>query len=73
MNEIKIFNNPQFGEIRTATNESGEPLFVASDICDALGYSNSRKAIGDHVDQEDVTKRDTPTNGGIQYCSIVPG
>lgn len=38
---------------------SGEPLFCASDVCSALGYVNSRKAIADHVDEGDVTKRDT--------------
>ena len=36
MNEIKIFNNPQFGEIRTATTESGEPLFCLADLCSSL-------------------------------------
>jgi prophage antirepressor-like protein len=36
MNEIKIFNNQQFGEIRTATNETGEPLFCLADLCSAL-------------------------------------
>lgn len=60
-----------FCEIRTVTTEAGEPLFVASDVCDALGYSNSRKAVGDHVYSEDVTKRDTPTNGGIQSLSYI--
>ena len=62
--EIKIFNNPQFGEIRTTLNESGEPLFVAVDICNALGYSNSRDAVIRHVDTEDVVKHDTLTPGG---------
>lgn len=60
MKEIQIFNSPQFGEIRVI-GTSEEPLFRASDICSALGYSNPRKAIADHVDEGDVTKRDTPT------------
>lgn len=53
MNELKIFKNPYFGEIRTVTSELGEPLFVASDVCSALGYSNSRDAVSRHVDSED--------------------
>lgn len=55
-----------FGEIRTMTDENGEPWFVGKDVATALGYANSRKAIADHVDEEDkgVTKRDTL--GGAQ-------
>ncbi len=62
MNEITIFQNNQFGEIRTMTDEKGEPWFVGKDVAVALGYSNSRKALLDHVDDEDrkdgVTIRD---------------
>jgi prophage antirepressor-like protein len=50
-----------FGAIRTTTNEQGEPLFVGKDVAEALGYKNSRKALLDHVDEEDkgtVTIRD---------------
>lgn len=53
MNKIQIFKNEQFGEIRTVVNESGEPMFAAMDVCNALGYSNSRKAIADHTDAEE--------------------
>jgi prophage antirepressor-like protein len=52
MNNIQIFNNPQFGNIRTVTID-GEPWFVGKDIAEALGYTNSKKALGDHVDVED--------------------
>lgn len=71
MNDIKIFRNPQFGEIRTAVAESGEPMFCAADVCYALGYSNPRKAISDHVDEGDVTKRDTPTVSGVQSMTFI--
>lgn len=60
MNDIQIFNNPQFGSVRT-TGTPEEPWFCATDVCKALGYTNGRKAIADHVDEGDVTKRDTPT------------
>lgn len=61
MKELQIFNNADFGEIRVLEIDS-EPWFVGKDIADILGYSNSRKAIGDHVDEEDkgVTKCYTP-------------
>lgn len=71
MNEIKIFENPQFGEIRTMTDEQNAPLFCALDLCVALGYANSRDAITRHVDEEDVVKRDTPTRGGTQLMAYV--
>lgn len=58
MNEIQIFNNKEFGSIRTV-NIDGEPWFVGKDVANALGYSNNRKAISDHVGEED--KRDGVT------------
>lgn len=58
MNETKIFENPEFGSIRTV-EQNGEPWFVGKDVATALGYSNPRKAIADHVDAED---KNTVTN-----------
>ena len=60
MEVVKVFQNPEFGSIRTL-NINGEPWFVGKDVADMLGYSNSRKALIDHVDEEDkntVTFRD---------------
>ena len=67
---IQVFNNTEFGEIRSMTID-GEPYFVGKDVAAALGYSNPRKAIGDHVDEEDkgVTKCDTL--GGGQNLTII--
>lgn len=70
MNEIQIFNNPEFGAIRTA-GTADEPIFCANDICRALGYNNGRDAIARHCDEGDVVKRDTLTSGGIQSMSFV--
>ena len=56
MNDITIFNHLG-NDIRVMTDEQGEPLFVGKDICDALGYTNSRAAIARHLDEDDVTKR----------------
>lgn len=70
MNDLQIFNNPDFGEIR-AVEVGGEPWFVGKDVAAALGYTNPRKALGDHVDEEDkgVTKCYTP--GGEQEMTII--
>lgn len=69
--EVQVFNSPLFGDIRVITDENGNPLFCASDVCNQLGYSNGRKAVQDHVDIEDVTKRDTLTKGGLQSMTYV--
>lgn len=58
MNEIAIFTNPGFGEIRTLETDDGKVLFCGTDVAKALGYSNPRKAIADHC--RCVTKRDVP-------------
>ena len=71
MNQIQIFKNQEFGAIRTLTNEQGEALFCAKDVCDALKYGNSREALRKHVDEKDVTKRDTLTKGGKQMMTFI--
>ena len=55
MNEIQIFQNVEFGAIRTMSNEQGEVMFCAKDVAEALGYSNGRDAVRKHVDGEDKT------------------
>ena len=52
MNELKIFENPEFGKVRTV-NVNGEPWLVGKDVAEALGYERGTKAIADHVDEED--------------------
>lgn len=70
MNELQIFNSFEYGTIRTL-QINNEPWFVAKDITDRLGFANGRKAVIDHVDEEDkgVTKCDTP--GGSQNLTII--
>ena len=70
MREISIFNSEEFGDIR-AIEIDNEPWFVGKDVATALGYSNTRKAIGDHVHEDDkgVTKWDTL--GGKQDLTII--
>ena len=69
--EIKVFQNAAFGTIRTMQDEKGEPLFCAKDVAEALGYKLARKAVHDHVEKEDVLKRNTPTSSGEQVMLFV--
>ena len=71
MNNIQIFKNQEFGAIRTISNERGEAMFCAKDVCDTLGYNNSRDALRNHVEAEDVEKFDTPTKGGKQRLNYI--
>ena len=64
MNELKTFNNIEFGEIRVSV-EDGIEWFNANDVCEALDYKNSREALRKHVDADDVTKRDAIVNTGL--------
>ena len=70
MNNLTVFENPEFGAIRTVELD-GEPWLVGKDVAEALGYTNPRKALIDHVDDEDkgVTKCYTP--GGDQDMTII--
>ncbi len=52
MNELKVFNNPEFGKVRTV-EINGEPWLVGKDVALALGYSDTFGALKKHVDDED--------------------
>ena len=54
---VCVFENPEFGMVRTATDEKGEPWFCAKDLCDALEYKNSSSAVSQHVRSSDIVKR----------------
>jgi prophage antirepressor-like protein len=56
---IISINHEQFGQLRAVLDERGEPWFVGSDVANSLGYSNPRKALRDHVDEEDKTRNET--------------
>ena len=55
MNEITIFENPEFGSVRTITID-GEPWLVGKDVAEILGYNEPHKAIARHVDSDDGMK-----------------
>lgn len=52
MNELKIWENPEFGTLRVI-DQDGEPWMVGRDVAQALGYFNVSKAVATHVDSED--------------------
>lgn len=70
MNEVKIFNSKEFGDVRTVTID-GEPWFVGKDVAEALGYSNSRDALTKHVCSEDKGVAECDTLGGKQKLGII--
>lgn len=69
MNELQVFNNSDFGCVRTLEAD-GKILFAASDIAKALGYTNPSKAVNDHC--KGITKCYTPTEGGVQALNFIP-
>lgn len=69
MNDLMIFNNPEFGEIRTIT-EDGKTLFCAKDVATALGYKDTINAIKQHC--KGVVKRHLLTEGGNQLANFIP-
>lgn len=72
MNEVTIFENPEFGKVRTL-QISGEPYFIGKDVATILGYANPKNAVANHVDDEDKTL--APIQGGcstgIQNTTII--
>ena len=68
--DIKIFKNEMFGEVRTLTNEKGETFFVGKDVADALGYTNTPKAIRDHVDDDDKLTERFVLSGQTRFCQV---
>ena len=68
MNDIAIFRNEKFGEIRT-TEVNGEPMFCALDVCNVLGYSNPSKAIADHVDNDERYNESLERGGTLLFIS----
>jgi len=70
MNELKVFENEEFGRVRT-TIVNGEPFFAGKDVAEILGYGNPQKAIRDHVDEEDKGVNELDTPGGKQTALFI--
>lgn len=69
MNELEIFNNPEFGQIR-ATEINGEPFFVGKDVCDAFGDTNYRRSLS-KIDDSDKGVSQIATPGGKQTMTVI--
>ena len=70
MNQLQVFQNNEFGQIRTLMIDD-EPWFVGKDVADAIGYSNTRDALSKHVDDEDKGVANCDTLGGTQEMVII--
>ena len=70
MNELKIFENKEFGSIRTV-QLNNETYFVGKDIATALGYTNPQKAVRDHVAEEDRGMNEMGTPSGRQSLAVI--
>lgn len=70
MNELQVFNNPEFGEIRTV-EVNGEPWLVGKDVAEALGYAHPTDAVRKRVDPEDRGVAKTETPSGTQEMTVI--
>lgn len=70
MNEMKLFENPEFGAIRTV-EVGGEPWLVGKDVAQALGYSDTSDALKRHVDPEDKLTRRFADSGQSREMYII--
>ena len=71
MNDLQIFENPEFGQVRTVEID-GTPWLVGKDIAVALGYKNPGKAIIAHVDEEDKRLEMLPQGADSQNGNVSP-
>ena len=70
MSELQVFNNAEFGSVRSLM-VNGEPYFVGRDVAKILGYANPNDAIAKHVDEEDKGVAKCDTLGGIQELTVI--
>lgn len=70
MNEVKIFNNEEFGQIRTVVI-NGEPWFVGNDVAKPLGYVAPKNAVAKYVDDEDKQKHQFDSSGQAREMVII--
>ena len=55
--QVAVFENPEFGTVRTATDDKGDPWFCAKDLCDVLGYKKACDSVKQYVRYDDTMKR----------------
>lgn len=69
MNNLQIFNNPEFGEIRTI-QKNGEPWFVLKDVCNVLDLGSPHK-VADRLEEDEKGRNLIPTPGGSQEVQVI--
>ena len=69
-NNLEIFTNPEFGNIRII-EKNGEPWFIGKDVAEALGYEASRNAITKHVDDEDKLTHQISASGQNRNMTVI--
>lgn len=70
MTDIQVFNNPEFGSIRTV-DQNGEPWFVGKDVAEALGYKDTVNTLKAHVDEQDKAGWQITTQFGEKKTTII--
>lgn len=70
MNELQIFQNKEFGEVRSLV-VNNEPWFVGKDVAEALGYKNSKNAVPTHVDEEDKLSTQIEYTGQKRNVTVI--
>jgi prophage antirepressor-like protein len=70
MNDLQIFKNDEFGEVRTVEKD-GQIYFVGKDVAEALGYKDSSDSLKRHVDEDDKGVGEIPTPGGMQNMIVI--
>ena len=70
MNNLKVFENSDFGQVRTVLIDD-EPYFIGKDVAKILGYKNQRDALSKHVDAHDKGVAKCDTLGGVQDLTII--
>lgn len=69
--QVTIFENAQFGQIRTSIGANGEPLFCLADVCNALNLGGGARNVKSRLYLKGVVSINTPTNGGIQQLNFI--
>ena len=70
MNEIQVFDSPEFGTVRAIRDENGEPMFVASDVAKILGYGDATHMTR-RLEEDEKGLRSVETPGGTQMANVI--
>lgn len=69
MNELQLFNSPEFGDVRVVMQSADEPLFCLADVCSTLGLNSAK--VAQRLSKDVLSKHPLLTSGGEQHLSFV--